>query len=131
MCFVVDQLIPPNGFGMYLLYVVVLSAILWGGFKKRDSIIKFVTAGKVVSIDNNMMENVRKEMVQPSWETAKKDANTLGSGVSNMFSHFAKSLSGDGDGISKDAFAGRIGIGGNTVTFSRTPQKGETSITQL
>ncbi|QYF82846.1 hypothetical protein KY492_00545 [Brevibacterium sp. PAMC21349] len=133
MCFVVDQLIPPNGFGMYLLNVVVLSAILWIGFKKRDSIIKFVTAGKVVSIDNNMMENVRKEMVQPSWETAKKGANTLGSGVSNMFSHFAKSFrnrSGDvgsDGGVSKDAFAGReFGIGGDAVTISRTPQKVET-----
>lgn len=133
MCFVVDQLIPPNGFGMYLLNVVVLSAMLWIGFKKRDSIIKFVTAGKVVSIDNNMMENVRKEMVQPSWETAKKGVNTLGSGVSNMFSHYAKGFrnrSGDvasGDGVSKDAFAGReFGIGGDAVTVSRTPQKVET-----
>lgn len=133
MCFIVDQLIPPNGFGMYLLNVVVLSALLWIGFKKRDSIIKFVTAGKVVSIDNNMMENVRKEMVQPSWETAKKGANTLGSGVSNMFSYFAKNFrnrSGDaasGDGVSKDAFAGReFGVGGDTVAVSRTPQKGET-----
>lgn len=137
MCFVVDQLIPPNGFGMYLLNVVVLSAMLWIGFKKRDSIIKFVTAGKVVSIDNSMMENVRKEMVQPSWETAKKSANTLGSGLSNMFSHFAKSFrnrSGDvtsGDGVSNDAFAGReFGIGGDTVavsrSVSRSPQKGET-----
>ncbi|MDW7614295.1 hypothetical protein SC499_06035 [Peribacillus simplex] len=133
MCFVVDQLIPPNGFGMYLLNVVVLSAILWVGFKKRDSIIKFVTAGKVVSIDNNMMENVRKEMVQPSWETAKKGANTLGLGVSNMFSHFGESFrnrSGDvasNDGVSKDAFAGReFGIGGDAVTVSRTPQKVET-----
>ncbi|SDN51033.1 hypothetical protein SAMN04488137_4710 [Fictibacillus solisalsi] len=133
MCFVVDQLIPPNGFGMYLLNVIVLSAILWIGFKKRDSIIKFVTAGKVLSIDNNMMENVRKEMVQPSWETAKKGATTLGSGVSNMFSHFAKSFrnrSGDvgsDDGVSKDASAGReFGIDGDAVTLSRTPQKGET-----
>jgi len=133
LCFVVDQLIPPNGFGMYLLNVVVLSAILWIGFKKRDSIIKIVTAGKVVSIDNNMMENVRKEMVQPSWETAKKGANTLGSGVSNMFSHFAKSFrnrSGDvgsADGVSKGAFAGReFGIGEDAFTVSRTPQIGET-----
>lgn len=132
MCFVVDQLIPPNGFGMYLLNVVVLSAILWIGFNKRDSIIKFVTAGKVVSIDNNMMENVRKEMVQPSWETAKQGANTFGSNVSNMFSHFAKSFHkragnvGIGD-VSKNANAGReFGIGGDTVAVSRTPQKGET-----
>ncbi|MBO1000529.1 hypothetical protein IOC57_22650 [Bacillus sp. SD075] len=133
MCFVVDQLIPPNGLGMYLLNVVVLSSILWVGFKKRDSIIKFVTAGKVVSIDNNMMENVRKEMVQPSWETAKKGANTLGSDVSNIFSHFAKSFhnrSGDvasGDGVSKDAFAGReFEIGDDTDAVSRTPQKMKT-----
>jgi hypothetical protein len=133
MCFVVDKLIPPNGFGMYLLNVVVLSAILWIGFKKRDSIIKFVTAGKVVTIDNNMMENVRKEMVQPSWETAKKGADALGSGVSNMFSHFVKSFrnrSGDvgsNESVPKDAFAGReFGIGGDVVTVSRTPQKGET-----
>lgn len=132
MCFVVDQLIPPNGFGMYLLNVVVLSGILWIGFKKRDSIIKFVTAGKVVSIDNNMMEKVRKEMVQPSWETAKKGANTLGSGVSNMLSHFAKNFRNRSSGVcsdhgvSKDTLAGRdFGIGGDAVTVSRTPQKGE------
>ncbi|WP_412094281.1 CD3337/EF1877 family mobilome membrane protein, partial [Bacillus atrophaeus] len=48
MCFIVDTLVPPNGFGMYLLNVVVLASILWLGFKKRDSIIKFVTAGRVV-----------------------------------------------------------------------------------
>lgn len=129
MCFIVDQLIPPNGFGMYLLNVVVLSAILWIGFKKRDAIIKFVTAGKVVSIDNNMIDNVRKEIVQPSWEAAKQGANSFGSGVSNMFSHFAKTFhnrSGNGssnESVSRNMPAGSEGeMGDNTAHVSRTPQ---------
>lgn len=60
ICFMVDSLISPNGFGMYLLNVVVLASIFWLGFKKRDSIIKFVTAGKVVSVDNNMLGSWKK-----------------------------------------------------------------------
>ena len=75
----VDTLVPPNGFGMYLLNTVVLAAVMWIAIKKRDSIVQFVTAGKVVSIDNNMVDNMRKEYVQPSWEAAKKvQADYLG-----------------------------------------------------
>ncbi|MFL6979858.1 hypothetical protein R7M47_19915 [Bacillus inaquosorum] len=135
-CFIVDKLIPPNGFGMYLLNVAVLASILWIGFHKRDAIIKFVTAGKVVSVDNNMMENMRQNVVQPAWENAKKIGGTLGNG-GGVFTDFAKNFRGRKDGSNTDGVTGATGTpsgGGNspsgatmgydnTHAISRTPQK--------
>ncbi|MBG9771387.1 hypothetical protein ABD75_21005 [Bacillus vallismortis] len=133
-CFIVDKLIPPNGFGMYLLNVAVLASILWIGFHKRDAIIKFVTAGKVVSVDNNMMENMRQNVVQPAWENAKIIGSTLGNG-GGVFTDFAKNFRGRKDGSNADGVTGTSsGSGGdslsgaamgydNTYATSRTPQK--------
>lgn len=132
-CFIVDKLIPPNGFGMYLLNVAVLASILWIGFHKRDAIIKFVTAGKVVSVDNNMMENMRQNLVQPAWEQAKKIGGTWGNG-GGVFTDFAKNLRGRKDGSNADGVTGAPSAGGNspsgaamgydnTHAISRTPQK--------
>ncbi|MCY8973140.1 hypothetical protein MOE37_16425 [Bacillus atrophaeus] len=132
-CFIVDKLIPPNGFGMYLLNVAVLSSILWVGFHKRDAIIKFVTAGKVVSVDNNMLENMRQNVVQPAWENAKKIGGTLGNG-GGVFTDFAKNFRGRKDGSNADGVTGAPSGGGNspsgaamgydnTHAISRTPQK--------
>lgn len=133
-CFIVDKLIPPNGFGMYLLNVAVLASILWIGFHKRDAIIKFVTAGKVVSVDNNMMENMRQNVVQPAWENAKKIGSTLGNG-GGVFTDFAKNFRGRKDGSNADGVTGTSGGSGgnspsgaamgydNTHAVSRTPQK--------
>ncbi|MCY9233184.1 hypothetical protein MOE84_07015 [Bacillus spizizenii] len=132
-CFIVDKLIPPNGFGMYLLNVAVLASILWIGFHKRDAIIKFVTAGKVVSVDNNMMENMRQNVVQPAWENAKKIGSTLGNG-GGVFTDFAKNFRGRKDGINGDGVTGASSGGGNspsgaamgydnTHAIARTPQK--------
>ncbi|MCZ0070325.1 hypothetical protein OZL46_18220 [Bacillus sonorensis] len=133
-CFIVDKLIPPNGFGMYLLNVAVLASILWIGFQKRDAIIKFVTAGKVVSVDNNMLENMRQNVVQPAWENAKKIGSTLGNG-GGVFTDFAKNFKGRKDGSNADGLTGASnGSGGNspsgaamgydnTHAISRTPQK--------
>lgn len=135
-CFIVDKLIPPNGFGMYLLNVAVLASILWIGFHKRDAIIKFVTAGKVVSVDNNMMENMRQNLVQPAWEQAKKIGGVWGDG-GGVFTDFAKNFSGRKDGSNTDGVTGATGTlsgGGNspsgatmgydnTHVISRTPQK--------
>ncbi|QPZ41484.1 hypothetical protein I7X10_16410 [Bacillus halotolerans] len=133
-CFIVDKLIPPNGFGMYLLNVAVLAAILWIGFNKRDAIIKFVTAGKVVSVDNNMLENMRQNVVQPAWENAKKIGSTLGNG-GGVFTDYAKNFRGRKDGSNADGVTGDpSGSDGNspsgaamgydnTHAISRTPQK--------
>lgn len=135
-CFIVDKLIPPNGFGMYLLNVAVLASILWIGFHKRDAIIKFVTAGKVVSVDNNMMENMRQNVVQPAWENAKKIGGTLGN-AGGVFTDFAKNFRGRKDGSNTYGVTGATGTpsgGGNspsgatmgydnTHAISRTPQK--------
>ena len=133
-CFIVDKLIPPNGFGMYLLNVAVLASILWVGFHKRDAIIKFVTAGKVVSVDNNMLENMRQNVVQPAWENAKKIGSTLGNG-GGVFTDFAKNFKGRKDGSNADGLTDASnGSGGNspsgaamgcdnTYVISRTPQK--------
>ncbi|MCC2929787.1 CD3337/EF1877 family mobilome membrane protein [Bacillus sp. LBG-1-113] len=136
-CFIVDKLIPPNGFGMYLLNVAVLASILWIGFHKRDAIIKFVTAGKVVSVDNNMMENMRQNVVQPAWENAKKIGSTLGNG-GGVFTDFAKNFRGRKDGSNTDGVTGAPSGGGNspsgatmgydnTHAISRTPQKETTN----
>ncbi|MDO3654605.1 CD3337/EF1877 family mobilome membrane protein [Bacillus subtilis] len=133
ICFMVDTLIPPNGFGKYLLNVTVLSLILWIGFVKRDAIIKFVTAGKVVSVDNNMLENMRQNVVQPAWENAKKIGSTLGNG-GGVFTDFAKNFGGRKDGSNADGVTGAPSGGGNspsgaamgydnTHAVSRTPQK--------
>ncbi|AOR96886.1 putative membrane protein YddG [Bacillus subtilis] len=128
-CFIVDKLIPPNGFGMYLLNVAVLASILWIGFHKRDAIIKFVTAGKVVSIDNNMMENMRQNIVQPAWENAKKIGSTLGNG-GGVFTDIAKNFRGRKDGSNTDGITGAPSAPSgatmgydNTHAISRTPQK--------
>ncbi len=132
-CFIVDKLIPPNGFGMYLLNVAVLASILWIGFHKRDAIIKFVTAGKVVSVDNNMMENMRQNLVQPAWEQAKKIGGVWGNG-GGVFTDFTKNFGGRKDGSNDDGVTGASSGGGNspsgaamgydnTHAISRTPQK--------
>lgn len=132
-CFIVDKLIPPNGFGMYLLNVAVLASILWIGFHKRDAIIKFVTAGKVVSVDNNMMENMRQNLVQPAWEQAKKIGGVWGNG-GGVFTDFTKNFGGRKDGSNDDGVTGTSSGGGNspsgaamgydnTHAISRTPQK--------
>lgn len=132
-CFIVDKLIPPNGFGMYLLNVAVLASILWIGFHKRDAIIKFVTAGKVVSVDNNMMENMRQNLVQPAWEQAKKIGGVWGNG-GGVFTDFTKHFGGRKDGSNADGVTGAPSGGGNspsgaamgydnTHAISRTPQK--------
>lgn len=132
-CFIVDKLIPPNGFGMYLLNVAVLASILWIGFHKRDAIIKFVTAGKVVSVDNNMMENMRQNLVQPAWEQAKKIGGVWGNG-GGVFTDFTKNFGGRKDGSNGGGVTGASSGGGNspsgaamgydnTHAISRTPQK--------
>ncbi|MCY7794607.1 hypothetical protein MOC18_06305 [Bacillus spizizenii] len=132
-CFIVDKLIPPNGFGMYLLNVAVLASILWIGFHKRDAIIKFVTAGKVVSVDNNMMENMRQNLVQPAWEQAKKIGGVWGNG-GGVFTDFTKNFGGRKDGSNGGGVTGASSGGGNspsgaamgydnTQAISRTPQK--------
>ncbi|MED1713229.1 CD3337/EF1877 family mobilome membrane protein [Bacillus paralicheniformis] len=132
-CFIVDKLIPPNGFGMYLLNVAVLASILWIAFYKRDAIIKFVTAGKVVSVDNNLMENMRQNVVQPAWEQAKKIGGVWGNG-GGVFTDFTKNFGGRKDGSNADGVTGAPSGGGNspsgaamgydnTHAISRTPQK--------
>ncbi|MBL3649519.1 CD3337/EF1877 family mobilome membrane protein [Bacillus sp. RHFS10] len=135
ICFMVDTLIPPNGFGKYLLNVTVLALILWIGFVKRDAIIKFVTAGKVVSVDNNMLENMRQNVVQPAWENAKKVGGALSTGTAGTFTNFAKNFRGRKDSSNADGATGdSSGSGGNsssgatmgydnTHAIARTPQK--------
>ncbi|CAF1832295.1 hypothetical protein NRS6141_02683 [Bacillus subtilis] len=133
ICFMVDTLIPPNGFGKYLLNVTVLALILWIGFVKRDAIIKFVTAGKVVSVDNNMLENMRQNVVQPAWEQAKKIGGVWGNG-GGVFTDFTKNFGGRKDCSNADGVTGASSGGGNspsgaamgydnTHAISRTPQK--------
>ncbi|MBR8695197.1 hypothetical protein CBF41_18705 [Bacillus velezensis] len=133
LCFMVDTLVPPNGFGMYLLNTVVLAAVMWIAIKKRDSIVQFVTAGKVVSIDNNMVDNMRKEYVQPSWEAAKKGAGRLSGAIGQIGKVFGnrKGKGGFEDQTSPSSeeasASGSPGMvtGFNKGAISRTPQQNE------
>ncbi|ATH94150.1 hypothetical protein ACH95_01680 [Bacillus glycinifermentans] len=129
ICYIIDTLLPPNNFGMYLLNVIVLALTFWMGFKHRNKIVRFVTAGKVVSVDNNLMENMRKEIVQPSWESAKKGANVVGTGVSWAFGQVKKSFGRKDDGEdlkhSSDPSVSSYGSGWG-IAAERTPQKNQT-----
>ncbi|ANB82764.1 hypothetical protein A6R78_01630 [Bacillus velezensis] len=133
LCFMVDTLIPPNGFGMYLLNTVVLAAIMWIAIKKRDSIVQFVTAGKVVSVDNNMIDNMRKEYVQPSWEAAKKGAGRLSGAIGQIGKVFGNRKGKDGfedqtSPSSEELTGGNspgMVAGYNKGAISRTPQQNE------
>ncbi|QEV90383.1 hypothetical protein F3129_02690 [Bacillus velezensis] len=131
LCFMVDTLIPPNGFGMYLLNTVVLALIMWIAIKKRDSIVQFVTAGKVVSVDNNMVDNMRKEYVQPSWEAAKKGAGRLSGALGKVFGNrkgkgrFEDQESPSSEGASAGGSSPGMVTGFNKGAISRTPQQNE------
>ncbi|MGE6626838.1 CD3337/EF1877 family mobilome membrane protein [Bacillus pumilus] len=78
ICVITNKTIPPTNLGMYFLNVAAISAILIVSFLKRDKIIKFVTAGKVQSLDANLLENTRKSVVQPSWEGVNKVGGSIG-----------------------------------------------------
>lgn len=77
ICVITTKTIPPTNLGMYFLNVVVMSAILIISFLKRDKIINFVTAGKVQSVDANLLENTRRHVVQPSFDGMKKVGNSI------------------------------------------------------
>ncbi|ECJ8521855.1 hypothetical protein FQB53_00155 [Listeria monocytogenes] len=77
ICVITTKTIPPTNLGMYFLNVVVMSAILIISFLKRDKIINFVTAGKVQSVDANLLENTRRQVVQPSFDGMKKVGNSI------------------------------------------------------
>ncbi|QRV09482.1 hypothetical protein JR311_00475 [Bacillus velezensis] len=134
LCFMVDTLIPPNSFGMYLLNTVVLALIMWIAIKKRDSIVQFVTAGKVVSVDNNMVDNMRKEYVQPSWEAAKKGAGRLSGAIGQIGKVFGNRKGKGGfedqespssEGASAGGSSPGMVTGFNKGAISRTPQQNE------
>ncbi|MCR6617276.1 hypothetical protein WKI57_02680 [Bacillus velezensis] len=134
LCFMVDTLVPPNGFGMYLLNTVVLAAVMWIAIKKRDSIVQFVTAGKVVSVDNNMVDNMRKEYVQPSWEAAKKGAGRLSGAIGQIGKVFGNRKGKGGfedqespssEGMSAGGNSPGMVTGFNKGAISRTPQQNE------
>ena len=134
LCFMVDTLVPPNGFGMYLLNTVVLAAVMWIAIKKRDSIVQFVTAGKVVSVDNNMVDNMRKEYVQPSWEAAKKGAGRLSGAIGQIGKVFGNRKGKGGfedqespssEGMSAGGNSPGMATGFNKGAISRTPQQNE------
>ncbi|MFS3916066.1 CD3337/EF1877 family mobilome membrane protein [Bacillus australimaris] len=75
VCVIVNKTIPPTNLGMYFLNVAAMAFVLIVAFVKRDKIINFVTAGKVQSVDANLLENTRKQVVQPSFDGMKKVGN--------------------------------------------------------
>ncbi|MBC1500020.1 hypothetical protein HB943_05340 [Listeria weihenstephanensis] len=72
ICFMMNEMLPPTGFGMYLLNFLVTVFILIMLIVKRNAVVKFLTAGRVERLDGKVMDNVNKEMLQPAWEGTKK-----------------------------------------------------------
>ncbi|MDO7284690.1 hypothetical protein Q5W88_16335 [Shouchella clausii] len=66
LCFIVDVLLPPTDFAMYLTNLVVLLVVLLIMIVKRDAIVKLVTAGRVQNFDGNLMNNVKNSVVNPA-----------------------------------------------------------------
>ncbi|MBM0066763.1 CD3337/EF1877 family mobilome membrane protein [Alkalicoccobacillus gibsonii] len=66
LCFIVDTLLPPNGFAMYLVNLFSMIILFFFMIRKRDSLVNFITAGKVQSVDNNMVKNVQRDVVNPA-----------------------------------------------------------------
>lgn len=77
VCVIVNKTIPPTNLGMYFLNVAAMTFVLIVAFLKRDKIINFVTAGKVQSVDGNLLENTRKQVMQPSFDGMKKFGNSI------------------------------------------------------
>lgn len=69
-----DSLIPPTSFGMYVLNMVVVAVIFIVMILKRDKLVKFITAGKVQQVDGNLLQNVKKDMVEPAFSVSKNAA---------------------------------------------------------
>lgn len=69
-----DSLIPPTSFGMYVLNMVVVAVIFIVMILKRDKLVKFITAGKVQQVDGNLLQNVKKDMVEPAFSVSKNTA---------------------------------------------------------
>ncbi|STY44199.1 Uncharacterised protein [Listeria grayi] len=69
-----DSLIPPNSFGMYVINMVVVAVIFIVMIWKRDKLVKFITAGKVQQVDGNLLQNVKKDMVEPAFSVSKNTA---------------------------------------------------------
>ncbi|MBP2079777.1 CD3337/EF1877 family mobilome membrane protein [Oceanobacillus polygoni] len=60
LTFTLYRLVPPEDTGMYLLHVFLLILLFFYIIVKRNSIIHFVTAGRVQSIDKNIMPNMNQ-----------------------------------------------------------------------
>lgn len=67
-----DVMIPPTNFGMYVLNMMVVAIIFIVMIWKRDKLVKFITAGKVQQVDGNLLQNVKKDMVEPAFSMSKK-----------------------------------------------------------
>ncbi|ASB64028.1 putative membrane protein YddG [Bacillus velezensis] len=99
LCFMVDTLVPPNGF-----------------------------------VDNNMVDNMRKEYVQPSWEAAKKGAGRLSGAIGQIGKVFGNRKGKGGfedqespssEGTSAGGNSPGMVTGFNKGAISRTPQQNE------
>lgn len=69
-----DSLIPPTTFGMYVLNMVVVAVIFIVMILKRDKLVEFITAGKVQQVDGKLLQNVKKDMVEPAFGVSKNAA---------------------------------------------------------
>lgn len=64
--YIVDVLVPPLSAGTYLVNFAILCIILLILILKRNQIVKFLTAGRVQTLDGNVGQTIKKEVLQPT-----------------------------------------------------------------
>ncbi|QQK75399.1 hypothetical protein HUG15_07235 [Salicibibacter cibarius] len=77
LTFVVETMVPPDTFGLYLANVTVLIFLLMLLMKKRDALVKLITAGRVQSLDGQFMNQVNQRMVNPAMDKVGKTVSAF------------------------------------------------------
>lgn len=128
-----DVMIPPTNFGMYVLNMLVVAIIFIVMILKRDKLVKFITAGKVQQVDGNLLQNVKKDMVEPAFTASKKTgyaggvllAGATGLSVKAGAAAFHKGRDMWNKYRNKGESSPPEGTGGETALDGRTKQEKE------
>ncbi|MDT0109333.1 hypothetical protein QJV45_02605 [Listeria booriae] len=74
-CYIIQSLIPVTNTGTYFANMLILIVLLIVMFVKRNAIVKFITAGKINSVDNNLLGQAHRNMVKPAVNKMKSAGN--------------------------------------------------------
>ncbi|WYQ41266.1 hypothetical protein NST67_15030 [Bacillus sp. FSL W7-1321] len=118
LCFIVDVLLPPENFAMYLTNLVVLLTVLLVMIVKRDAIVKLVTAGRVQSFDGNLMNNVKNSVVNPALKGIGTMHPALGAAMNKVGGLRESPTTETAQNTSRSSTVG----GANILKEERTPQ---------